>query len=63
MGVVVNNSLAAAEPTSTLLQQRAAGEITEIDSITNKYSQRTAIVPMLAEEPVGTDALAALSKA
>ncbi|MEH6822263.1 MAG: ArsA-related P-loop ATPase, partial [Dietzia psychralcaliphila] len=48
---VVNNSLAAAEPTSTLLQQRAAGEITEIDSITNKYSQRTAIVPMLAEEP------------
>ena len=60
---VVNNSLAAAEPTSTLLQQRAAGEITEIDSITNKYSQRTAIVPMLAEEPVGTDALAALSKA
>ncbi|MDX8087137.1 hypothetical protein SK480_25190 [Escherichia coli] len=48
---MVNNSLAAAEPTSTLLQQRAAGEITEIDSITNKYSQRTAIVPMLAEEP------------
>ncbi|MDV8015506.1 arsenical pump-driving ATPase [Rhodococcus sp. IEGM 1241] len=59
---VVNNSLAAAEPTSPLLQQRAAGEITEIDSITHRYSQRTAIVPMLAEEPVGTSALAALSK-
>ena len=59
---VVNNSLAAAEPTSPLLQQRAAGEITEIDSITHRYSQRTAIVPMLAEEPVGTSALAALGK-
>jgi arsenite-transporting ATPase len=60
---VVNNSLAAAEPTSVLLQQRAAGEITEIDAITSRCSQRTAIVPMLAEEPVGTSALAALSKA
>ncbi|MEA1798844.1 MULTISPECIES: arsenical pump-driving ATPase [Rhodococcus] len=60
---VVNNSLAAAEPTSPLLQQRAAGEITEIDSITRRYSQRTAIVPMLAEEPVGTTALTALCKA
>lgn len=59
---VVNNSLAAAEPTSALLQQRAAGEITEIDTITRRYSQRTAIVPMLAEEPVGGAALAALSK-
>ncbi|UUE28433.1 arsenical pump-driving ATPase (plasmid) [Rhodococcus qingshengii] len=57
---VVNNSLAAAEPTSPLLQQRAAGEIAEIDSITNKYSQRTAIIPMLAEEPIGTTVLAAL---
>ncbi len=59
---VVNNSLAAAEPTSVLLQQRAAGEITEIDAITSRCSRRTAIVPMLAEEPVGTSALAALSK-
>lgn len=59
---VVNNSLAAAEPTSPLLQQRAAREITEIGTITNKYSQRTAIVPMLAEEPIGTTALATLSK-
>ncbi|MDV8070819.1 ArsA-related P-loop ATPase [Rhodococcus sp. IEGM 1366] len=61
-GWVVNNSLAAAEPTSPLLQGRAAGEITEIDTITRQYSQRTAIVPMLAEEPIGTSALAALSK-
>ena len=60
---VVNNSLVAAEPTSPLLQQRTAGEIAEIGSITSQYSQRTAIVPMLAEEPVGTDALTALSKA
>lgn len=60
---VVNNSLAAAEPTSPLLQQRAAGEITEIDTITDRYSQRTAIVPMLAEEPIGQAALAALCKA
>ncbi len=60
---VVNNSLAAAEPTSTLLQQRAAGEITEIDTITDQYSQRTAVVPMFAEEPIGEAALAALIKA
>ena len=60
---MVNNSLVAAEPTSPLLQQRTAGEIAEIGSITSQYSQRTAIVPMLAEEPVGTDALTALSKA
>lgn len=59
---MVNNSLAAAEPTPPLLRQRAAGEIAEIGSITNKYSQRTDIVPMLAEEPVGEAALAALSK-
>ena len=36
---VVNNSLVAAEPTSPLLQQRTAGEIAEIGSITSQYSQ------------------------
>ncbi|WP_172651977.1 arsenical pump-driving ATPase [Rhodococcus opacus] len=59
---VVNNSLAAANPTSELLQQRSFTERDEIDTITRTHS-RYAIVPMLPAEPIGTGALAALTGA
>ncbi len=58
---VINNSLAAARPTSPLLQQRAMAEALEIDSVTRTYATRLAVVPMLTEEPVGHQALLGLS--
>lgn len=60
---VINNSLAAARPTSPLLQQRAAAEATEIDTVTGRYADRFAVIPMLAHEPVGAQALLGLSAA
>ncbi|WP_368680959.1 arsenical pump-driving ATPase [Rhodococcus opacus] len=59
---VVNNSLAAANPTSELLQQRSFTERDEIDTITRTHS-RYAIVPMLPAEPIGTESLSALAGA
>jgi arsenite-transporting ATPase len=58
---VVNNSLAAADPTSTLLRLRAREELPQIDKVKNEHSTRLAVVPMLATEPVGIPALKALS--
>ena len=58
---VINNSLAAARPTSPLLRQRALAEAREIDWVTQKYAERFAVVPMLAGEPVGVQALLSLS--
>jgi arsenite-transporting ATPase len=56
----VNNSIAAAAPTSPLLQRRAANERPEIDAV-NRLAARTAVVPLLAVEPIGIPALAALA--
>ncbi|MEZ5152920.1 arsenical pump-driving ATPase [Rhodococcus zopfii] len=58
---VVNNSLAAAHPTSPLLRRRAAAEATELDTIIAEHSDRYAIVPMMPTEPVGINALRALT--
>ena len=60
---IVNQSLAAAHPASTLLQQRAAQEWTQIDAIRQQHAQRIAVVPIQAAEPVGIDALHALASA
>ena len=60
---VINNSLAAAEPTSPLLRRRAAAEIAQIDTVRDDYADRIAIVPLLAVEPVGIPALQALADA
>ena len=57
---VVNNSLAAAEPTAPLLRRRAAAEVAQIDKVRNDYADRIAVVPLLATEPVGIPALTAL---
>lgn len=56
---VVNSSLAAAHPTSPLLQTRAVAELNELDEITREHI-RHAIVPMRPTEPVGAEALSSL---
>lgn len=58
---VVNNSIAAARPTSPLLQRRAGAEVVEIDAITSRHN-RHAVVPMLPTEPIGIDALGSLTQ-
>jgi arsenite/tail-anchored protein-transporting ATPase len=60
---VVNNSLAAADPTSTLLRLRAIGEARQIDKVKNEHGTRLAVLPLLPTEPVGIPALEALSRA
>jgi len=58
---IVNNSLAAARPISQLLQRRAMAEIAQIEAVADRYSNRFAVIPMLAEEPVGIERLLRLS--
>ncbi|WP_433611986.1 arsenical pump-driving ATPase [Prescottella agglutinans] len=58
---VVNNSIAAACPTSPLLQRRADTELSEIGAITSTHN-RYAIVPMVPTEPIGIDALGSLTQ-
>ncbi|EHJ92246.1 arsenical pump-driving ATPase [Vreelandella boliviensis] len=57
---VVNASLAATETTHPLLVARAATEAPEIKRVQEKLSLRYAVVPMLAEDPVGACRLRAL---
>ena len=59
---VVNNSLLAARPRSPFLRARAHSETDLIGQVAS-FSPRTAVVPLLAEEPVGVTALAALARA
>ena len=58
---IVNNSVAAAQPRSPLLRQRARNELREIDAVATQHAQRYAVVPLLREEPVGVERLLALS--
>ena len=58
---VVNNSIAAAHPQSPFLRKRAANEVEQIDRV-DALSPRMAIVPLLAEEPIGVAKLAALAE-
>jgi arsenite/tail-anchored protein-transporting ATPase len=57
---VVNNSIAAAHPESPFLRQRAANEVEQISRV-RELTSRVAIVPLLAEEPIGEAKLSALS--
>jgi arsenite-transporting ATPase len=57
---VVNNSVAAAHPSSPLLRQRACNERAEIDAVAQTHSRRWAVVPLLRQEPVGLDRLLSL---
>ncbi|MFA6297520.1 MAG: arsenical pump-driving ATPase [Nocardioides sp.] len=56
---VVNNSILAARPESPFLRTRALGEAEQI-GVVQRLSDRAAIVPLLAHEPVGEQRLAAL---
>ena len=58
---VVNGSLAAARPTDPLLVARAQSEIPLITKIQNELTQRMALVPCRAQEPVGPQALRQLT--
>lgn len=58
---VINNSIAAAAPSSALLRQRAGAELPEIDAVATRHARRYAVVPMLSTEPVGVDRLLELA--
>ncbi|RZU98676.1 arsenical pump-driving ATPase [Spiribacter vilamensis] len=57
---VVNASLAATETSHPLLVARAATEASEITRVETTLSSRYAVVPMLAEDPIGAAKLRAL---
>ncbi|MCX8588520.1 MULTISPECIES: arsenical pump-driving ATPase [unclassified Gilliamella] len=58
---IINNSVAASETSSELLQLRAQSEIPQIQKVLTEYAKRTAIVPLQAEEPIGINALTKLA--
>ncbi len=57
---IINNSVAAASTTSTLLRQRAQNELKEIDAVAHHHAKRYAVVPFLKDEPTGLERLAGL---
>lgn len=59
---VVNNSLAAATTSDPLLRRRAHGEAADIARAAS-HAKRCAVIPLLAQEPVGIPALKALTTA
>ncbi len=59
---IVNQSLAAARPSDPVLLARAAQEATAIARVAADGSARHAVVPLLAQEPVGADRLSALTR-
>lgn len=58
---IVNNSVAAAQPHSPLLRQRARNELREIAAVATRLATRYAVVPLLREEPVGVERLLELA--
>jgi len=61
-GWVINASLAAAATAHPLLVRRAADELKQIETVRSGLAARFAVIPMLAEEPVGADRLRALGR-
>jgi len=58
---IINNSVAVAHPRSPLLRQRARNELREIAAVATNHATRYAVVPLLAEEPVGVERLSELA--
>jgi arsenite-transporting ATPase len=54
---IINNSVAAAQPTSSLLRKRALNELPEIEAVARRYSNCYSVVPNLKEEPIGVQRL------
>jgi arsenite-transporting ATPase len=61
-GWIINASLAATDTAHPLLRSRATAEREQIEGVEGGIAKRVAVVPMLAEEPVGVGRLAALMK-
>ncbi len=59
---VINNSLSAANPSSALLRQRAMNEHAHITAVASQHARRYAVVPLLAEDPVGVARLEQLTR-
>ncbi|AOD24851.1 arsenical pump-driving ATPase (plasmid) [Rhodococcus sp. p52] len=59
---VVNNSLAAAEPTAPLLRRRAVAELEQIDKVRGELADRYAVIPLSTTEPVGITAVGSLAE-
>ncbi len=57
---VLNRSLAAAGPQEPVLRQRAAAETAHVSRVHCGLAHRVALIPWLAEPPVGADRLRAL---
>ena len=58
---VINNSVAAAQPRSPLLRQRARNELREVEAVASRYARRYAVVPLLRDEPIGVHRLLELA--
>ena len=54
---VINASIAMSRPSSPLLRRRARAEADQIEAVKKQRATRLAVIPLLAEEPVGTDRL------
>ncbi|WP_054545277.1 arsenical pump-driving ATPase [Aeromonas dhakensis] len=54
---LINHSLQQAAVSSSLLQLRAERQLPHIEAVERQHASRYAVVPLLAEEPVGADAL------
>ena len=59
---VVNNSLAATEPSSPFLKTRANRELPLISNVEEQYANRIALTALQSEEPVGIDLLEEMAK-
>lgn len=57
---IINHSVAAAATRSALLRQRARNELPQIEAVATQHAHRYALVPLLAQEPVGLERLRAL---
>ncbi|WP_374554729.1 arsenical pump-driving ATPase [Aquitalea pelogenes] len=58
---VINNSVAASQPSAALLRQRALNELKEVDAVATHHAKRYAVVPLLKQEPVGVERLLQLA--
>ena len=58
---IINTSVAATAVTSSLLRQRAANELREINAVASRHAQRYAVVPLFKDEPVGVARLLELA--
>ncbi|HDX8642470.1 arsenical pump-driving ATPase [Aeromonas dhakensis] len=57
---LINHSLQQAAVRSPLLRLRAERQLPHVEAVERQHASRYAVVPLLAEEPVGADALRSL---